>query len=279
MAQKLEAKDYADFQKALLAFPMEPFKGRKAKSDRVAVFELFTGSEAAPAAATELAGQALLKSFPATDVIVLQYHLPAPVPDALMSQDGLERIGVYADLIRTLPVTLVNGKPGPKAGGDPSKAKDVYAEFRDAAEKALELPAAVKIKLTVAAAEKGFTAKAIVSDLEKPGEKINLRFILAEERIRFDGQSGVRYHSMVVRAMPGKAAGFPITKPTLEQEVKIDLADVKDKLNKFLDDFAKNEGEFPRTDRPLALTGLKLVAIVQNDTTGEILQATMADVK
>ncbi len=279
MAQKLEAKDYADFQKAVLGFPMEAFKGRKGKSERVAVFEIFTGSEAGPAAAAEIAGQGLLKTFPSTDVIVLQYHLPAPVPDALMSQDGLERIGTYTDLIRTVPVTLVNGKPGPKSSGPATAAKDVYVEYRDAAEKTLELPATVKIKLTVAAAAKGFTAKAVVSDLEKPGDKIVLRFILAEERIRFDGQSGVRYHSMVVRAMPGKAAGFPILKPTLEQTVTIDPSEVKDKLNKFLDDFAKTEGEFPRTDRPLVLTGLKLIALVQNDTTGEILQATQVDVK
>jgi len=281
MSQKLEAKDYADFQKTALGFPMEAFKGRKGKSDRVVVFEIFTGSEAAPAAAAELAGQALSKTFPPTDVIVLQYHLPAPIADALMCQDGLERIATYAELIRTVPVTLINGKPGPKSGGTVAAAKDVYAEFREAAEKTLELPSTVKIKLTVTPAEKdkGFVAKAIVSDLEKPGEKIFLRFVLAEERIRFDGQSGVRYHHMVVRAMPGKATGFPLLKAMHEQTVPINPADLKDKISKFLDDFAKNESEFPRAERPLALTGLKLIALVQNETTGEILQATQVDLK
>jgi hypothetical protein len=49
-------------------------------------------------------------------------------------------------------------------------------------------------------------------------------------------------------------------------------------LSKFLDDFAKEEGAFPRPDRPLALKNLKLVAFIQNDATKEVLQAVQVDV-
>jgi len=54
---------------------------------------------------------------------------------------------------------------------------------------------------------------------------------------------------------------------------------LRGKLNKYLDDYAKTEGEFPRADRPMALTNLKLVAFVQNDTTSEILQATQVSIE
>ena len=59
----------------------------------------------------------------------------------------------------------------------------------------------------------------------------------------------------------------------------IDKAEVRAKLEKFLDEFAKQEGEFPKPDRPLALDNLKLVALVQNDATGEVLQAVQVDLK
>ena len=48
-------------------------------------------------------------------------------------------------------------------------------------------------------------------------------------------------------------------------------------MTKYLDDFAKNEAPFPRADRPLALRNLKLVALVQNDATKEILHAVQVD--
>ena len=55
-----------------------------------------------------------------------------------------------------------------------------------------------------------------------PGEKMMLRFVLAEERVRYTGGNGIRYHHMVVRSMPGGAKGFALTKKTAEQTVTID---------------------------------------------------------
>ena len=143
----------------------------------------------------------------------------------------------------------------------------------------METPAPVKLALTVTPGEKGTTAKATVNDLETPGERTVLRFVLVEQRVRFAGQSGVRYHANVVRAMPGGVKGFPLTKKAHEQTVTIDKAEVRAKLDKFLDEFARAEGEFPKPDRPLALDNLKLVALVQNDATGEVLQAVQVDLK
>jgi hypothetical protein len=123
----------------------------------------------------------------------------------------------------------------------------------------------------------GYSAKATVSDLDAPGEKVMLRFVLAEDRVRYAGGNGLRYHHMVVRAMPGGAKGFPLTKKSVEQTVSVNPDDVRATLNKYLDDFAKQEGPFPRSDRPLALRNLKLVALVQNDATKEIMNAVQVD--
>jgi len=277
MVQKLETRDYAEFAKTALSFTPEPFKARKAKSDRAVLVEVFTGSECAPCAAVDLAAQGLLRAFQPSDVVVLEYHLPVSGPDPLMSQDGLERFETYG--LRAAPSVRVNGKPGPPVPGPAAEAQEKYKELRKLVEEQLETPAPVKLTLTATPGEKGITAKATVNDLATPGERTVLRFVLVEPRVRFAGQSGVRYHANVVRAVPGGVKGFPLTKKSHEQTVTIDKAEVRSKLDKFLDDFVKTEGEFPKPDRPLALENLKLVALVQNDATGEVLQAVQVDIK
>jgi hypothetical protein len=72
--------------------------------------------------------------------------------------------------------------------------------------------------------------------------------------------------------MPGGAKGVALTKKTAEQTVTIDPDALRAALAKSLDEFEK-KAPFPRADRPLALRNLKLVALVQNDATKEILQA------
>jgi hypothetical protein len=278
MVAKLEARDYAEFAKTGLGFTPEAFKGRKGKGDRAVLFEVFTGTDCAPCAAVDLAAQGLLRAFKPAEVIVLEYHLPVSGPDPLMCPDGMERFESYN--LKAAPTVRINGKPGPQVPGPASAAEEKYKELREQAEKQIEATAPLKLTVTVAPGEKStFTAKATVSDLESPGEKVALRFVLVEERVRFAGQSGVPYHAHVVRAMPGGAKGFPLTKKSQEQSVTIDPADVRVKVNKFHDDFGRPEGEAPRSDKLLALANLKLVALVQNDATGEVLQAVQVDLK
>ncbi len=277
--QQLEPKDYAEFVKSGLGFTPEPYKGRKAKSDRVVMLEIVTNTEAPPAAPTELAAVALRQAFKPTELIALHYHVQVRGgPDPLAGPDSMERIGLYAEQIRTVPSVFVNGKLAPRGPMPAQTAKDKHAELRDVIEKQLETPATMKLALTVTPGEKGFTAKAVVSDLDAPSDKIKLRFALTEERVRYTGGSGVRYHSHVVRAVPGDAKGYALTKKTHEQTVAIDPTELRAKLGKLLDDFAKSQRDFAG-ERPLALANLKLVAFVQNDETKEILQAVQVDLK
>lgn len=276
---KLEARDFAEYAKGLPFKPTE-FAGRKAKSDRGVLVEVFTGAECPPCAAVDLAFDGLLKTYKPADVVLLQYHLHIPRPDPLTNADTSFRgEEFYGDQLRGAPSVFVNGKLGPAGGGPPSNAGKTYEALREAIDAALEKPAAAKLTLTVAKGEKGgFTAKAAVAGLEAPGEKVVLRFALAEERVRYVGGNGIRYHHMVVRSMPGGTKGFPLAKKTAEQTVTFDPADVRAAANKYLDEFAKTDGPFPRSDRPLALKNLKLVAFVQNDATREVLAATQVDV-
>ena len=277
---KLETRDAAEYEKTMLKFETPAFAGRKAKSDRVALVEVFTGAECPPCVAVDVAFDGLLKTYKPTDAIFLQYHFHVPGPDPLTSPDGMDRAeNFYAKKIGGAPTFLLNGTPVGEGGGRVDGAKKKYAEFRTAIDDALEKAPSAKIVLTAMKDDKGTSVKAAVSDLDKPGEKIMLRFALTEDRVRYPGGNGVRYHQQVVRAMPGGPKGFALTKKIQEQIVTVNTADVKGLLVKYLDDFAKNESPFPRADRPLALQNLKIVAFIQDDATGEVLNAAQIELK
>lgn len=274
---KLEAQDLAAFAKETVAFETPAYAGRKAKSDRVAVVEVFTGAECPPCVAVDAAFDGLMKTFPPADVLFLQYHIHVPGPDPLTNEDSMGRAaGVFADQI-SAPRVLINGQETIRGGGDLAAAKGKYAEIRAAIEKELEAAAPVKLALTVTKGEKGLTVKAAVSDLEKPGEKVKLRFAVVEPLVRYVGGNGARFHQNVVRAMPGGPSGFPLTKKAQEQSVTVDPDTLRGELAKYLDTFAKDFAPFPNPDRPLRLKNLKVVAFVQDDATGNILTAAQVD--
>ena len=62
------------------------------------------------------------------------------------------------------------------------------------------------------------------------------------------------------------------------KEVTVDLEKLRKELTDYLDNYAKNEAPFPNKDRPLELKKLRVVALVQNDKTREILNATQVEV-
>lgn len=116
-----------------------------------------------------------------------------------------------------------------------------------------------------------------MSDLAEPSDDIKLRFVLVEELVHYVGSNRIRYHHQIVRAMPGGAAGVALEEKTSQHAVSIDLSELRQKLNKYLDETAK-ERPFSNPDRPLELKNLYVVALVQYDESGEILRAAQAEV-
>jgi hypothetical protein len=282
---RLEPRDYAEYVKTNPPFKPEEFKGRKGKSDRAVLLELFTGAECGPCVAADLAFDALGRTYKPTEVVLLQYHAHIPEPDPLASRDAVARMDFYnkRDEDKATPQVFLNGKAEAGGGGPARAARLKYQTYREQIDELLEKPAPVKLALTASLKGDELTAKATVSELQKPGEKVSLRFALAEERVRYQGGNGIRYHHQVVRAMPGGPKGFPLTKASAEQTATAKLADVRAANNKALDDFAaemKARGaDVSFRARPMDLKNLKLVAFVQNDETNEVLQVAQVDVE
>jgi hypothetical protein len=283
---KLEPRDYADYAKTMPPFKPDEYKGRKSKSDRAVLVELFTGAECNPCVSVDLAFDSLGRTYKPSEVILLQYHAHIPGPDPLVSKDGSARMDFYnkKDDDKSTPQLYINGKADTTGGGAaPRMAKLKYTAFREAIDDVLEKPATVKLTATAALKGDELAIKANVADLQKPGEKVALRFALAEERVRYSGGNGIRYHHSVVRAMPGGPKGFPLPKASTEQAVTIKLSEIKAANNKALDDLMaemkKQGADFSFSNRPMDLKNLKLVAFVQNDETNEVLQAVQVDVE
>ena len=126
---KLEPRDYADYAKTMPPFKPDEFKGRKGKSDRAVLVELFTGAECAPCVSVDLAFDSLGRSYKPSEVILLQYHAHIPGPDPLVSKDGSARMDFYnkKDDDKSTPQLFINGKQdGTGGGAQPRMAKLKY---------------------------------------------------------------------------------------------------------------------------------------------------------
>jgi hypothetical protein len=275
---KLEAKADADYLKRMPGYEPEPFRGRKNKGDRAVLVELFTGAQCPPCVAADLAFDGLVKTYKPDDVVLLQYHLHVPGPDPLTNPDAEARQEYYGKALQGTPTAFFNGSPKAEGGGDLDAAKDKYFDYRDVINPLLEKPAKAQLKVSATRQGDKIDIQAEVSDLEKPGDKVRLRFALVEEQVRYVGGNQVRFHHDVVRALPGGADGFPLKERTAKQTATVNLAELKKNLSSYLDEFAKKT-PFPNDRRPLDLKKLKVVAFVQDDDSKEVLQAAQVDVK
>ena len=278
---KLETVIDAEYRKSVPPFKPEPYAGRKDKAnDRVVVLELFTGAECPPCVAADVAFDALTKSYPDKDVALLQYHLHIPGPDPLTNPDAVARFEYYGkkfeDAFGGTPSAAFDGKPAAGGGGPMKAGKQKYDDFTEVLNKDLE----TKATATIAGSAKrdgDMLTGTIEVGVKDPGEGIKLRLVLVEDEVKYVGGNGLRFHHHVVRGMLGTAQGVPVKSlPGGKYELKASVKDVREKLAKYLADY---EGGFPNPEKPLDLKGLKLVALVQDDGSGAILQAKVMELE
>jgi hypothetical protein len=273
--EQLELKSYQDYQATALDFKVAKFPGRKSKSNRAVLLELFTGAQCPPCAGADVAFDAMSKAYDTKEVVLLQYHVHIPGPDALTNADTNERAAYYE--ITGTPTVIFSGKRVPLDGGSSEEAPDIFATYSKIVDHFLETPAGAQLQ--VAAARKGdkIQFKAAVTDLAKPGPKVKLRLALVEDWVRYKGGNGINYSHQVVRAFPGGVEGMALTKKDTERTAVVDIGELRQSLTKYLDTAAKEE-PFLDTQRPMRLRNLSVVVFVQDDATREVLQAVQAPV-
>jgi hypothetical protein len=108
----------------------------------------------------------------------------------------------------------------------------------------------------------------------KPAAGLRLRLLLIEDVVRYQGSNGQRLHHHVVRAFPAGVEGVEVHDGAARHETTINLVD----LRKSLADELGQHGAFQDKELPLELKRLKMVALVQNDESQDVLQAVQIDV-
>lgn len=274
---KLDEAMDQEYLKDAVPFKPAPFRGRKGESKRIVLVELFTGVQCPPCVASDVAFDALLKTYRPSEAVLLQYHVHVPGPDPLTNEDS-EKRSEYYDIDGT-PSIYVDGRPnadnigGPKAAGKP-----VYSKLLKTVNEALEEETKATLKLTANQKGDAITISADVAGLVKPGEKLRLRFVLIEDIVRYRGRNGQRLHHHVVRAFPGGVEGMKLDKPASTHTASVNLAELSKTLHAYLT-AANAKRAFPDDERPLDLKHLKVVAFIQDDDTKKVLQAAEAELE
>ncbi len=278
--KKDEAKEVETRLEKIPVVVAPPFPGRKEKSDRVVLVELFTGAQCPPCVTADVAFDALQKSYKPSEVVFLEYHLNIPRPDPLTNKDTEDREKYYGKAIEGTPTMFVNGKVGPPPGGrGEDDAQGKYDEYSALIQPLLEKPAKAQLKAATKVADGKTNLKVDVSDLAETGEDVRLRLAIVEEQVAYKGGNRVPLHHQVVRGFVGEggANGTSLKEKTGRQVTAIDLEAVRKSLKEYMKSSVDSTGPYFGKEPPVDLKNLRLVAFVQNDETGEILQALQVD--
>jgi hypothetical protein len=273
--KKDEAKDVEARLEKIPVVQAPPFPGRKGQSDRIALVELFTGAQCPPCVTADTAFDALAKSFKPSDVIFLEYHLHIPRPDPLANADAVARAEKYYN-VKGTPTMFVNGKKGPSPGGrGEDDAQEKYDDYSTLIQPVLEKPSKAKLKLSTKFADGKSNIRVEVSDLAETGDDVRLRLALVEPEVAYTGSNKVPLHHDVVRGFVGEGGveGMSMKEKSGRQVVAVDLAEVKKGIKEYMKSAVDSGLTFFGKEPSVDLKNLRLVAFVQNDETGEILQA------
>jgi hypothetical protein len=271
---KLDEELDIEFEKNAVPFKVEPYKGRDGKGTRVAVLELFTGAQCPPCVAADVAFDGLLKTYKPTEVVLIQYHLHVPRPDPLTNADSEQRSEMY-DVSGT-PSIYINGKQGPGVGGGAGQAKAGYAALSQQLNEVLGENARAGIDLSVKRDGDKAVASVAVTALDTTKDA-RLRVLLLEDVARYPGTNGQRLHHHVVRGMLLDVEAKLAKGEVAPHKVTIDPADLRKKLADYLRK-SNEDRPFLDDERPLELKHLKVVALIQEKESKEILHAVQADV-
>jgi hypothetical protein len=280
---KLEAKLDAEYLETVPPFQPTKYAGRKnPKANRPVVMELFTGAECPPCVAADVAFDALIKAYAPQDLVLIQYHMHIPGPDPLTNPDSIARWDYYREKfpqgIRGTPSTLFNGKPQAGGGGGMAAAKSKFDEYTRIIDDQLEQSTDLKLAGS-ARQDADVIAVEVAVNGTLPDGNVSVKLLLVEENIKYVGGNGLRFHHQVVRSLFGQPAGVPLNElKDGKLTAKLDLNSVRADLTKYLEEFHANEAPFPNPARPLDLKGLKVIVLVQDDDSREILTAAQLDV-
>ncbi len=252
---------------------VEAYKATGKRSDRVVLAEVFTGSGCPPCAGADVAFDAAMERYPRKDLAVVMYHVHVPRPDPMTTGETQALAKAYE--VGGVPTFFIDGK---KAGGGGSRdaAKSVYERFNKDIEKGLETPAEAHISSGASARGNVVSVNARVYGVKSESKDLEVEIALVEKDLRYNGENGIRFHPMVVRAI----RSFDLAGETYQHS--FDLAAISKAIKDHLDDYeAKgHRGEpfkFSEKKYEIDRNRLAVVVFVHDAKTRHVLQAGFID--
>jgi hypothetical protein len=206
------------------------------------------------------------------------YHQHIPRPDPMTNPDTVERASDYD--IPGVPMLVVDGTTRTTGGGPRADAARVFGRINPLIERRLNEPAAAALELTAALDGSTVQVHATATMVEGAGAGLTLRLALVEDERRYSGESGIRFHPMVVRAL----ATVPIEEAQASIDHEFDVDGIGRALQIYLDEFELRNDVFgPITfvekQTVIAPSRLMVVAFIQRGQEGQVLQSALTPVR
>ncbi len=280
----LEEKLDAEYLKLNpLPVKVEHYKPTEKRSTHTVLAEVFTGAGCGPCVAADLGFDAMLERYKRDELVVVMYHVHIPLPDPMTNPATIARSKFYA--VPGVPSYAMDGKSS-TGGGSRDMTQGFYDRVNPDVEKLLETPSNADLKLETAMEGQTIKAKVAISNLKSDSDKLKLHIVLAEEKLRYTGENGVRFHPMVVRSVAGpEYGGLPITvKEGQTLDWSFDLAAIAAEARKHLDTYEKegHRGDaftFSEKKDQIDPNALSVIAFVQDEKTKAVLQTVSMKVK
>jgi hypothetical protein len=232
--------------------------------------EMFTGMQCPPCVAADLALEALGKTYPASELIVIRHHQHIPLPDGLVNAESEERGAFYET--GAAPTIVANGMLiAPRYYSGPMQlVPGAYTVLRKVVDPLVIEKTQVALQLSAVVTDGQLTVTASATGIpEDVLPSCRLRMAIVENEVHTyvaEGSNGIRDHEHVVREMIGGAKGIPPKRGELKHSETIPMAELKQHV---IDHIARFEAgrrfEFPPEMKPAIQGPLSLVAWVQND--------------
>lgn len=252
---------------------VEPYQATEKRSDRVVLAEVFTGSGCPPCAGADLAFDAAMKRYGRKDFAVLMYHQHIPRPDPMTNPESQERAKAYQ--VNGVPTYAIDGK-STVGGGSREMAKSVYDRFYKDIEADLEKPAEAHITIGASLRGKTVNVNSFVRGIDSKAKDVKVFIALVEKELRFNGENGIRFHTMVVRSI--RSFGLSGENYTASFELDAISKALKDHLDDYEAKGHRGESfQFAEKKYQIDPANLAVVMFAQEDESKHVLQAAYVD--
>jgi hypothetical protein len=265
-----------------IPFAIDRYKESPKRSTRTVLAELFTGAACDPCAGADIAIDADLKRYSRQELAVLMFHQHIPEPDPLTNPASVQRFAFY-DASGT-PTIAVDGTT--KIVGAPrDHAKSAFDDIDTMIDNDLESPAEASLTLTAKRDGARVRVNVVPDQIESESPDLRLEIVLVEDRQRYSGENGIRFHPMVVRSVANSYEnGFSINPARPDSiECSFDVSQISSGLKAYLDDYEQHNDRFGKITfiekkYEIDPSNLSVVAFLQDVKTKHVLQAAYAQV-